>query len=119
MICEDSASSMTDGSDRLSLVSSLYGPGSIGCWLCTIASVFVSWTLNTESRHRDSITNDFIAALAIPLVATAHLFYLLFSPQRTAQLGEYAHFNQASLLTSPFPIAAQYAAAVEAPLNVC
>ncbi|KAM6513259.1 hypothetical protein FALCPG4_015706 [Fusarium falciforme] len=107
-----------EASDRFHLVSSLYGPGSIGCWLCTLASVFVTWSLNVESRRRDSITNDFIAALAIPIVATSHLFYLLVSPQRWTHQDEFAD-SQLQLFTSRLPMVTCYAAAAEAPLNVC
>ncbi|KAF2466948.1 uncharacterized protein BDR25DRAFT_359009 [Lindgomyces ingoldianus] len=54
-------------------VSSLYGPGAVGCWLCIVLSVFVSWTLNPWLRRRDIITIDLIAALSLPLIAATNL----------------------------------------------
>jgi len=53
-------------------VSSLYGPGAFAGWLCTTASVFISWTCNRHSEAHDTIGNDLIAALTIPTVATIH-----------------------------------------------
>ncbi|KAK4236558.1 hypothetical protein C8A03DRAFT_35527 [Achaetomium macrosporum] len=108
-----------DINDRTSIVSSFCGPGTVGSWLCILASVFVTWTLNLDGRRRDSITNDFIAALSMPAIAAGHVFYLLFSAQRSAELGEYASLSQRDLFTNPLPLVARYAAAVEAPLNVC
>ena len=102
--------------DRFSRVSSLYGPGTVGCWLCTVASVFVTWTLNIDFRRRDSITSDLIAALAMPAVAASHVIFLLFfavpAPSRI-------YFSRAELLSSEDPAIIQFAAAVEAPLNLC
>jgi hypothetical protein len=108
-----------DSADRFSLVSSFYGPGTVGSWLCILASVFVTWTLNIKSRRCGSITNDFIAALSMPAVAAGHVFYLLFTAQRPVQLGEYSLPDQSDLFTNALPIVARYAASVEAPLNVC
>jgi len=93
--------------DRFSSVFSLYGPGTVGSWLCIVASVFVSWTLNAESRRRDTISNDFIAMLSMALVAAGHVFYLLL------------HSQQSDLFTNTSPEATLYASSVEAPLNVC
>jgi len=93
--------------DRFSSVSSLYGPGTVGSWLCIVASVFVSWTLNAESRRRDTISNDFIAMLSMALVAAGHVSYLLL------------HSQQSDLFTNTSPEATLYASSVEAPLNVC
>jgi len=106
----------TEGLDRFSRVSSLYGPGTVGCWLCTLASVFVTWTLNVDSRRRDSITNDLVAALAMPAVAASHVIFLLFfavpAPSRI-------YHSRVELLISTDPAVIQFAAAVEAPLNLC
>ncbi|KAK4224811.1 hypothetical protein QBC38DRAFT_285751 [Podospora fimiseda] len=96
-----------DSTDRFSLVSSFYGPGAVGSWLCILTSVFVSWTLNNKSRKQDSITNDFIAALIMPTVAASHAFYLLL------------HRPTDDLFTNMSPDATRYAASIEAPLNVC
>ncbi|KAK4194334.1 hypothetical protein QBC40DRAFT_290941 [Triangularia verruculosa] len=114
-------SSPEQTNDTLSLVSSFYGPGNITCWLLTLASVLVTWTLNPKSRLQDAITLDFMAALAVPSVAAGHSFYLLFSPQSlNAELNEEASsVNSTTLFTSSSPKAIRYAAAVEAPLNVC
>jgi len=105
--------------DRLTLVSSLYGPGTIVRWLCIVMSVFVTWTLNLRSRHRDSITNDFIAALSMPIFAACHVFYLLSSTTKSSQLSETVYFERQSLLTFATPAVEQYAATVEAPLIIC
>lgn len=96
--------------ERFSLVSSLYGPGTVGCWLFTLASVFVTWTLNVDSRRRDSITNDFIAALSFPAIAAGHFFYLLFFAD---------HSTGSLVFTNTEPEKISYAAAAEAPINVC
>ncbi|KAF2117892.1 hypothetical protein BDV96DRAFT_685537 [Lophiotrema nucula] len=58
-------------------VSSLYGPGAIICWLCTIVSVLLNWSLNSSSRQHDTITNDFVACLSLPAIAAVHLAYAL------------------------------------------
>jgi len=63
---------------RFQLVNSLYGPGTVGCWLLIICSVIVSWTLNPRQRKLDRITNDFIASLTFPCIASAHLAFLLY-----------------------------------------
>ncbi|KAK5690925.1 hypothetical protein LTR17_025833 [Elasticomyces elasticus] len=66
-----------DHHEHLSLVSSLYGPGAIGCWLCLVCSVMVSWTVNSKSAGKDRITNDFIGTLTLPAVAGGHLIHQL------------------------------------------
>jgi hypothetical protein len=66
---------------HLDHISSLYGPGAVGCWLLTVVSCLISWTLPKKShglmprrgRSRDSIDNDFIATLALPVIAAGHL----------------------------------------------
>ncbi|KAF2732422.1 hypothetical protein EJ04DRAFT_608285 [Polyplosphaeria fusca] len=56
-------------------VSSLYGPGAILCWLCTVLSVIISWTSNSTSRRCDTISNDLIACITLPAIAAAHFLY--------------------------------------------
>ncbi|KAM7184959.1 hypothetical protein V8F20_011996 [Naviculisporaceae sp. PSN 640] len=63
--------------ERFELVSSLYGPGNMLCWFFLVLSVLVSWTANPVSRRKDTITNDFIAVLTMPLVAVVHFFYIV------------------------------------------
>ncbi|KAK4207013.1 hypothetical protein QBC37DRAFT_299647 [Rhypophila decipiens] len=105
--------------DRLMLVSSLYGPGAVGSWLCMVTSVLVTWTLNPRSRQRDSITNDLIAALSMPTFAASHVFYLLLFTTKPSQLDQAFLRSRTTLLTTPTPAGVQYAAAVEAPLIIC
>ena len=99
--------------DRFSLVASFYGPGNVTSWLCTVTSVFVTWTLNIEYRRKDSISTDLIFALAIPGVAAGHVIYMLFFP------GPGEHETIRQLFTSLEPGIVQRAAAAEAALNVC
>ncbi|KAF2662181.1 hypothetical protein K491DRAFT_282244 [Lophiostoma macrostomum CBS 122681] len=54
-------------------ISSLYGPGTIGCWLCALLSIIVSWKFNVTVRSKDTLPNDFIAALLLPAIAGIHL----------------------------------------------
>ncbi|KAK5741796.1 hypothetical protein LTR17_003787 [Elasticomyces elasticus] len=63
--------------DRVKDVSGLYGPGSYGCWLLIVCSVFVSWTVNCETRRTDGFTNDLLGTLSLPVVAAGHLMYQL------------------------------------------
>jgi hypothetical protein len=74
-----------------------------------ICSVIISWTLNPRQRKIDHITNDFIASLTFPCIASAHLAFLLH--QLPVPLLE--------VLTSPDLGMLQQAAAIEAPLNIC
>ncbi len=99
--------------DRFSLVASFYGPGNVTSWLCTVASVFVTWSLNVEYRRKDSISTDLIFALAIPGVAAGHVTYMMFIP------GPGEHETIQQLFTSLEPGIVQRAAAAEAALNVC
>ena len=96
-------------SDRLQLVSGLYGPGAVGCWLCIVASVFVSWTLNKKTRKKDTITNDFIAVLTLPTVAAGHLIYQIISYTG----------DRSTILTTQDPELLPRVAAMEASLNIC
>ncbi|KAH7083957.1 hypothetical protein FB567DRAFT_550965 [Paraphoma chrysanthemicola] len=58
-------------------VSSIYGPGAIICWLCTVLAVILSWTFNRSSWEHDTITTDLVACLLLPAVALVHLIYEL------------------------------------------
>ena len=55
-------------------VSSLYGPGSWTGWACTALSVIISWTFHTETCRIDTITNDYLAILAVLAIAAGHTF---------------------------------------------
>ena len=94
---------------RYQLVESLYGPGTAAGWLLTICSVLVSWLFNPRLRKFDHITNDFIATLTLPVIASAHvIFQLLRLPATPLEV-----------FTSLAPEMVQRAAAIAAPLNVC
>ncbi|OCK93527.1 uncharacterized protein K441DRAFT_678144 [Cenococcum geophilum 1.58] len=95
---------------RLALVSSLYGPGNLACWFSILLSVIVNWTINPTSASNDSITNDFIAALSLPIIATAHIW---------SQVHQLDGWNLHLLLSTPTSTAVRAAAAIEAPLTVC
>lgn len=56
-------------------VSSLYGPGAIVCWLCTVLAVVFSWLFNGSSRRYDTITGDLVASWLLPSIATVHFTY--------------------------------------------
>ncbi|KAH7009680.1 hypothetical protein EDB80DRAFT_713694 [Ilyonectria destructans] len=60
---------MSDTSAQFDLVSSQYGPGVLACWILSISSAFVSWTLHSEYRKHDSLDADLIVALAYPFIA--------------------------------------------------
>lgn len=108
-LCPSTTTSIMDFDGRLAKVSSLYGPGTVGGWLFTLLSVLVTWTANPRSRRKDTITNDFIATLALPIISTMHLLH---------QIRTSAH-SVRSILTSQDLDSLQSAAAIEAPLNVC
>ena len=94
---------------RYQLVDSLYGPGTVGAWLLTLCAVLISWTLNTSSRRKDTISIDFIAALLLPMIAASHLIF------QVARLP----FSVAEAITAQDVEVQKYASAMEAPLNVC
>jgi hypothetical protein len=98
-----------DDQDRLSRVSSLYGPGTVSGWLCTVLSLLIAWTTNSKRKTTDDITNDMIAALSLPAVASVHLLF---------ELRQF-HGSIRELLTSQDGEVLQYLTAVEAPLNIC
>jgi len=96
--------------NRVALVSSLYGPGNMACWFLILLSVLVSWTINPTSASNDSITNDFIAALSLPIIAAADFWF---------QVHQLHGQNLHLLLSTPLSTAVRAAAAIEAPLTVC
>jgi hypothetical protein len=100
--------------NRFSLVASFYGPGNIISWLCTVASLLLTWCLHAQHRRKDTITTDFIFALAVPCVAAGHAISIIFFP---APGGPRHTIEQ--LFTSPDDDLIRRAAAAEAALNVC
>jgi hypothetical protein len=81
-----------------SLVSSFYGPGNAGCWLFTICSLFVSWTINIKTSRKDVISNDFITVLLYPTVAAGHIVYQLHRlPENYQRLYPQTHVQNLSL----------------------
>ncbi|KAF5621962.1 glutathione S-transferase GST [Fusarium sp. NRRL 52700] len=103
-------SSTTESLNRWALVSSLYGPGTFWSWLIIVVSVFISWTINPVTKRLDSITNDTIAALTLPVVAAVYALY---------QLAKYDRPDRPRLLLSHSPEDIQLVAALEAPLAIC
>jgi len=102
------------GPDRLSLVSSLYGPGTFIAWLCTVISVVVTWTFHPDHAHHDTITNDLVVAVAMPAIATAHFLYQLYHLTRSGSTA-----LDVPLLASSDLEDMRIVAALEAPLAVC
>lgn len=94
---------------RYQLVDLLYGPGTVGAWLLTLCAVIISWTMNKNTRRKDSISLDFVGAVLLPLVASWQLFF------QVARLP----FSIAKTITSRDVEIQQYASALEAPLNIC
>lgn len=94
---------------RYQLVDSLYGPGTVAAWLLTLCAVLISWTLNTSSRRKDTISVDLIAALLLPLIAGGHVvFQIVRLPVSVAEV-----------ITTENAELQKYASALEAPLNIC
>ncbi len=96
--------------NRLALVSSLYGPGTITCWYLTTLSVLLSWTLHPRKRKSGSIDVDLIAVLTLPAVAAGHLVsqvQALLNQDKTVRAMSSADFKYI-----------QSVAAIEAPFNV-
>lgn len=94
--------------ERFELVSSLYGPGNLLCWFLLLLSVLLAWTLNPRTARRDTITNDFLAVLLLPLVTVVHLLQQLYSRGSTRDL--FTGFTRDDV---------RAVAAIEAPLAVC
>lgn len=100
--------SLLTAPERFELVSSLTGPGNLTCWFLLLLSVLVSWTLNPRTARRDTITNDLLAVLLLPLVAVAHLLHQLYSRGSSREL--FTGFTRDDV---------RAVAAIEAPLAVC
>jgi hypothetical protein len=89
-------------------VSSLYGPGTIGCWYLIILSCFVSWLLNPKKRRSGSVDSNYIAVLTLPTVAAGHL---------VSQIRDYPGSKREMMVTTD-PILRRLIASIEASLNV-
>jgi len=100
------------GEQRFALVSSLYGPGNLACWLMLLLSVVIGWTLNPKSASKDTLTNDFIAAISMPVIASAHFF-----DQIHRQTG--SRRGVSDLFSEPEWENVQMVAAIEASIAVC
>jgi hypothetical protein len=104
------------GFERFALVSSLYGPGNLACWFFLFISICLSWTINPSCARKDSITNDFIAMLALPVVAVAHFFHQAYHQNEK-------HDGETPDLVPFFSTLTwdnvRAVAAIEAPLTVC
>jgi hypothetical protein len=98
-----------DDPSRHDLVSSLYGPGSVGAWLLTALAVVLSWTLNPHLRGNDVLTLDFITMLAFPAIAAIDGMCQLLRFQGGPQ----------ELLTRLDTETLKYSSAFEAPVTVC
>lgn len=61
--------------------SSLYGPGTFICWLCSLVAVLISWRFNQHSKTHDTITNDLLVTLTLPAIAAVHSLQVLFSSE--------------------------------------
>jgi hypothetical protein len=70
--------------------------------------VLVSWTINPYCARKDSVTNDLIAVLTIPVVAAAHFFYQV--RRRPDIKWVLASLDESDVLLL---------ASLEAPLTVC
>ena len=98
----------TEPPDRLALVSSLYGPGTVTSWYLTVLSVVLSWLLHPRKRTSDSIDADLITVLTLPAIAAGHLLY---------QLRQYL-IKDAQVTYSSDDKVDQMFAAMEAPLVI-
>ncbi|KAF2178948.1 hypothetical protein K469DRAFT_717718 [Zopfia rhizophila CBS 207.26] len=98
-----------EDSTRLRRVSPLYGPGTVGGWLFILFSVLVTWSANLRSRKKDTITNDLIATLSLPAIASINLFY---------ELHQFSGSIRDLLISEDNDIQ-EFSASIEAPLNVC
>ena len=65
---------MSDFDDnRFELVSSLYGPGTTGCWYLTVLSCYISLAAHPTKGTSGSIDADLIVVLTFPAVAAGHV----------------------------------------------
>lgn len=90
--------------DELALVSSLYGRGTILCWLFTILACLISWTGDKRKRKSDTLNADFIGILTLPSVAAGHTLYqirclktLSYSDMRPVKITQFSRAIEASL----------------------
>ncbi|KAF7502551.1 hypothetical protein GJ744_005614 [Endocarpon pusillum] len=101
----------TQQQDRLALVSSLYGPGTILAWYLTTAALSFSWILHPHKRRSGSLDLNLSAVLTLPAVAAGHLI-----AQASALLKHMStsseSFDEGNLLYL------QRIAAIEAPFGV-
>jgi len=104
----------TDELDRFQLVSSLYGPGNFTAWLCTLASVLISWTLHPEYTHKDTITNDVIITLVLPIISAGDFLHQLLIYRDASNLRPQLVIGANTGLD-----ALSIASAIEAPLTIC
>ena len=99
------ASDSNDSNDRLSTVSSLYGPGTIICWYLTALSVLISWTLYPHKEKSGSIDVDLIATLTLPGVAAGHVISQAQSSVRQRLEGQDLQLTSAiAALEAPFVV---------------
>lgn len=98
---------MSDPSTQFDLVSSQYGPGVLACWILSIASAFVSWTLHAECRRQDSLDADLIVALAYPFIAACDVL---------SQIANYPQEFESE--ADPELAQMQHGLALQAPLSV-
>lgn len=90
--------------DELALVSSLYGRGTILCWLFTILACLISWTCDKRKRKSDTLNADFIGILTLPSVAAGHTLYqirclktLSYSDMGPVKITQFSRAIEASL----------------------
>ncbi|KAH7125888.1 hypothetical protein EDB81DRAFT_910575 [Dactylonectria macrodidyma] len=99
------------GTGQFDLVSSQYGPGTLGCWVLSVASVFISWTLHRDYRNRDSLNVDLILALAFPFIAACDVMYQVVHYPRdfeSADDPELAHIQHLLSMQAPFSVIALF-----------
>ncbi|SRR6266498_3761164 len=98
-----------EDSSRYKLISSFYGPGTVGCWLVSVCSILISWILNTTNRHKNTPDCDFVAVLLFPAIAG-----------RTLDLSNYSLPGTEIRNHDPEDESfIPYAANIEASVNVC
>ncbi|KAK4457782.1 hypothetical protein QBC42DRAFT_235521, partial [Cladorrhinum samala] len=109
--------------ERFVLVSSLYGAGNCISWFLILLSVTISWSFSTAARGppRDSITNDFVAAVSMPLVAIGHYLHQVMTmrPGYQYRLPAGSGSDASGLKAAVTPEQVRFMAAIEAPLTVC
>ncbi len=94
--------------ERLALVSSLYGTGTVLYWMLIGLSCLISWTLHPRKRRSGSVDDDLVAFLSFGFVARGHLV----SQTCTFPAGVDASLSMAH------PALLQHIAALEASIKV-